>query len=143
MKNIFLFLLMAASIKTCSQETLQSENITVTYEAASRGGYTFISINSDSLVSQASRSPESKSIKKTSEKNWKKMIGRLQKISVENLSNLKPPSDKRLYDGAAHTTLTVTKNGVTYATQSFDDDQPPKEIEALVKAILTMGKTVD
>lgn len=143
MKNLLIILLITISLDTCSQETLQSENIVITYEAASRGGYTFVSINSDSLVKQTSRVPESKSATKTGQKNWNKLMGHLQKLSVENLSSLQPPSEKRLYDGAAHATLTIVKNGTAYATQSFDHDQPPKEIEALVKAILTMAKVVE
>lgn len=143
MKNLVIILLITISLDTCSQETLQSENIVITYEAASRGGYTFVSINSDSLVTQTSRVPESKSATKTGQKNWNKLMGHLQKLSVENLSSLQPPSDKRLYDGAAHATLTIIKNGTAYTTQSFDHDEPPKEIEALVKAILTMAKVVE
>jgi hypothetical protein len=48
------------------------------------------------------------------------------------LSQLKAPTEKRFYDGAAIGNLSVSHNGETYGTSGFDHGNPPVEIEQLV-----------
>jgi hypothetical protein len=62
----------------------------------------------------------------------KKVLAMVKVIDVPNLSQLKAPTEKRFYDGAAIGNLSVTHNGETFGTAGFDHGNPPVEIEQLV-----------
>ena len=70
--------------------------------------------------------------------DWDELEKLLKSISPENLGKLKAPTDKRLYDGAAHATLSILLGDVVMITPSFDHGHPPKEIEALVNKVLSI-----
>jgi hypothetical protein len=70
--------------------------------------------------------------------DWEALESLLKAIDVENLNRLKAPTDKRLYDGAPHATLSVIKGDVEMMTPTFDHGTPPKEIEALVNKVLSI-----
>jgi hypothetical protein len=67
----------------------------------------------------------------------------LKPVNVENIPNLKAPSEKRFYDGAAIATLSIVYNGETYTTPSFDHGNPPNEIAELVKEILSISENIE
>jgi hypothetical protein len=61
----------------------------------------------------------------------------LKAIDVEKISELKAPSQKRLYDGAAHADLTITVNGKEYHSAGFDHGEPPAAIEKFIKKLIS------
>lgn len=64
----------------------------------------------------------------------------IQNVPVENLARLKAPTEKRLYDGAAHADLRVVRNGNEYNSAGFDHGFPPAEIEKLVKKLVSYAE---
>lgn len=71
---------------------------------------------------------------------WNKIADAFSKVNLEGLSNLKAPTDKRTYDGAAIGNLKIVKDGKTYETPGFDNGFPPKEIEKLVNLLVDFSK---
>ena len=64
----------------------------------------------------------------------------IQELDLESLLQLKAPTDKRLFDGAAIANLKITKQGKRYESQSFDHGYPPAEIEKIVNKMLSFVK---
>ncbi|UOB15921.1 hypothetical protein [Abyssalbus ytuae] len=144
MKFISLIFLTVITLKGCSQEkSAQENNIVVEYEASSRGFFNQIKVTKDSIYKSNDRSEKSMRSTLCTDSQWKKITAKIEGIDIDKLETLEPPTDKRTYDAAAHATLTIKKNDSVYKTQTFDSGNPPKEIESLVKAILTLGKTVE
>jgi hypothetical protein len=77
---------------------------------------------------------------KISEAKWKQIVAEFSKINLENIPNLKGPTEKRFYDGAAIGNLKITKDQKVYETPGFDNGYPPKEIEKLVNLLLDFTK---
>lgn len=73
--------------------------------------------------------------KKVTDIQWKKIQKIVQNISLEKLSTYVPPSSKRASDGALHTVLEIQAKEKTFHSQTFDNDNPPKELKALVQAL--------
>lgn len=117
-------------------------NITFNYSAMSRGRFLDININ-DSILSiskDRDAKPVSKSITK---ETWEKLSSLLENIHLDSISTLKSPTEARFYDGASIGTLKIFKNDTVYESSSFDHGTPPKEIEALVKEILSLSENVE
>jgi len=120
----------------------KEDKISFNYSAISRG--TFLDINvSDSIVS-ISKERKAKPVSKviTSE-NWEILNSLLENITLGSISTLKAPTEARFYDGASIGKLEVKKNGIVYESSSFDHGKPPKEIEALVKEILSLSENIE
>ena len=64
------------------------------------------------------------------------MVDAFKEINLEGMASLKAPTDKRLYDGAAHANISITLKGKTYTTEGFDHGYPPIEIENLINKLV-------
>ena len=64
----------------------------------------------------------------------------LNKIDLENLPNLKAPTEKRFYDGAAIANLNIIYKGKKYQTSNFDHGFPPMEIKRLFEIVNLLFK---
>ncbi|NNK27221.1 MAG: hypothetical protein HKP06_03175, partial [Flavobacteriaceae bacterium] len=120
----------------------QNNMITIEYTAITRGSFKEIKATKEIISYQKNRS-EQASVKDCSEKEWGELMVLLKAIDLDLLSKLEAPSKKHQFDGAAIATLIVTVNEKLYQSPSFDDGNPPKEIESLVKYILTIAETVE
>lgn len=119
-----------------------NEDHILEYTAISRGSYYKIVISSEHISVQ--RGHESKAIiKKCSAENWSKLMQALNAIDLNEISDLKAPTEKRLFDGAAGAQLKISADKVVYETQSFDHGVPPKAIENLVKEILSIAENIE
>ena len=67
--------------------------------------------------------------------DWNALVTTFQKVDLEQVPNLKAPTEKRFYDGAAIATLKITVQGKTYETTEFDHGTPPAAIADLVTKI--------
>jgi hypothetical protein len=123
-------------------EKQTTETYAFKYSAISRGVYKQIEINKKNItvINTRGNTPIIKSCSKT---NWESIIKAIKTIDIKNISNLKAPSEKRFYDGAAIANLTIIYNGKTYKTESFDHGNPPKEIAELVKEILSISENIE
>ncbi len=128
--------------KSCDTEKKQDvETAVMEYVANTRGFYQKITVQKQMVaVSKERNSPETGTPKKISNAQWKKIIAAFQEVTLEDLPNLKSPTEKRFYDGAAVANLKITFKGKTYESTPFDHGNPPVEIEKLVTIITDLAK---
>lgn len=120
----------------------EEKNLSFEYSAASRGGFKLIRIEKDSI--QFSKNRKGKTLKIPCDSEyWKKITELSHDIDFKNLSNIEAPSKKFQYDGASLARLKIILDGNIYKSVPFDDDNPPKEIAALVKEILSSTKNIE
>ena len=73
-----------------------------------------------------------------SETDWKEIVSLTKEIELDKVKDLKWPTEKRYYDGAAHANIIFISEGVEYPANGFDHGFPPVEIEKLVNTILKL-----
>lgn len=69
-------------------------------------------------------------------KEWNSLLESLKGISLEDIDDLKSPTDKRTYDAAAHGSLILTDPAGKSFSHGFDDDNAHQRLQPLVKKIL-------
>lgn len=147
MKALSMIFLLLVSANGCSQDTETAtkkegkNNPVVEYEAASRGFFQKVRVTRDS-ISVANDRNSMYSVASTASQ-WNKIIENLNAIEIKNIGTLTPPTEKRTVDAAAHAVLRIKTVDTVYTSPTFDHGNPPVEIESLVKAILTLAKTVE
>ena len=115
---------------------------TVTYTAETRGYFMQITLEDKELRISKDRETRLPSVRiPLTAADQKKVLAMVKAIDVPNLSQLKAPTEKRFYDGAAIGNLSVTHNGETFGTAGFDHGNPPVEIEQLVAFMNAFDKT--
>ena len=122
-----------------SQKNADMTKTQLEYTAVSRGIYKKIIVQNKTATVTNGRNAEAVEIK-IDEAKWKQIATEFSKINLENIPNLKAPTEKRFYDGAAIGNLKVTQNQKTYETKGFDNGFPPKEIEKLVNLLVDFAK---
>jgi hypothetical protein len=142
MKIIMILLSLITLDKGCSTSKINQDVISIEYSAHSRGTYISININKNliSVINKRATKPETKPC---SEIQWKTLINLLKKVDIEQIPNLKAPTENRFFDGAAIASLKITYKGTVYESASFDHGNPPKEIELLVKEILSISENIE
>ena len=142
MKLLSLLFLTIILGKGCDNATAQDmQNTVIEYTANTRGFYQNITIK-DQLVSVSKdRNNNDKAIStKISDADWAALINDFKELKLETLKDLKAPTEKRFYDGAAIANLKITYKDKSYETTSFDHGFPPKEIKKLVDKINSFSK---
>ncbi|MFH6965812.1 hypothetical protein [Flavobacterium sp. FlaQc-28] len=122
-----------------SQKKADMTKTQLEYTAVSRGIYKKIIVQNKTAAVTNGRNAETVETK-IDEAKWKQIVAEFSKINLENIPNLKAPTEKRFYDGAAIGNLKVTQNQKTYETKGFDNGFPPKEIEKLVNLLVDFAK---
>jgi hypothetical protein len=142
MKVLMLLFSLVIFENGCSQSKINQDTLLIEYSALSRGSYKLISVNKKevSVINKREGKPIIQACNKT---NWNNLMDALKTINIENISQLEAPSQKRLFDGAAIGNLKITYNGTVYESNSFDHGNPPKELEILVKEILSISESID
>ena len=128
--------------KSCSNEAQNDiANATLQYTASTRGFFQkIVVINQKATISSGrngEKSPEEITISDT---DWKELVNSFQKINLEEIPNLKDPTQKRFYDGAAIANLKIRYQDKNYETVDFDHGFPPAAIEKLVKKLLSFSE---
>jgi hypothetical protein len=128
--------------KSCDSESKQDvETAVIEYVANTRGFYQKITVQKQMYaVSKDRNSQEAGTPKKITDAQWKKIIAAFQEVTLEELPNLKSPTEKRFYDGAAVANFKITFKGKTYESTAFDHGNPPVQIEKLVTIITDLAK---
>jgi len=143
MKLITMMLLSLFLGKGCDKEQKQDmETAVIEYEANTRGFYQKITVQNHKVsVSKDRKGQDVPVATDISEADWKELVQLFQEINLEELPNLKAPTEKRFYDGAAIANLKVTYKDKVYETNGFDHGFPPAEIERMVNKINSLLKT--
>lgn len=139
--RILSLLLLTVFIATgcSSQKKADMTSTQIEYSAVSRGLYKKILVQNESVSVTNGRNEEAVETKIEASK-WNKIVSEFEKVNLESIPELKAPTEKRFYDGAAIGNLKITSNGKTYETKGFDNGFPPKEIEKLVNLLVDFTK---
>jgi hypothetical protein len=75
-----------------------------------------------------------------SEQDWSEISTLAKGVDLEKVKDLKWPTEKRYYDGAAFANIIFESKGVNYPANGFDHGFPPLEIEKLVTIITKLAE---
>jgi hypothetical protein len=141
MKILSLLFLTIFLGKGCGNEQQQDlKTAVVEYTANTRGFYQRITIQDQKMAVSNERGDQTVTTTKLSDADWKILVAEFSKLKPEDLPNLKAPTEKRFYDGAAIGNLKVTYKGQTYESSAFDHGTPPAEIAIFVNKMVSLAK---
>lgn len=127
--------------KGCQNEQQQDiKTAEVVYTANTRGFYQRIAIQDQMMTVSKERGDKSITTKKIADADWKLLVAEFSKLKLEDLPNLKAPTEKRFYDGAPIGDLKVVYKGQTYESSAFDHGTPPAEIATFVNKMVSLAK---
>lgn len=125
-----------------AQKQIQTNQLSFEYSARSRTLFMRIKINKDSI--EFTKERKTKPLKITCDTKYWQTLNRIYNtLNVNHLSLFKAPSKTFQFDGAPLAKLKIIKDGIIYESVAFDHNNPPKEIAALVKEILSSIKNIE
>ncbi len=139
-KSLILFLIIFVFTGCAGQKKGTESSLKIEYKAHSRGFYQMILIESQ-VVYVTKRRQDKPNVFQLSAADWNSLKTTVLKLDLESLPNIKAPTEKRFFDGAAIASLKIIQGGKVYESQSFDHGFPPTEIKKLVDKINTFTKT--
>lgn len=127
--------------KSCDAEQKQEiDTAVIEYTATTRGFYQQIVVQNQKFTVTKDRNGNEKLAQQDiSKSDWKKIIEAFQEVDLDGMQDLKGPTEKRFYDGAAIANVKITYKGKSYETNGFDHGNPPIEIEKLVQKITLLA----
>ena len=140
--SVLLFVLGSCnSQKNAVGTSVEMKDIEIQYEANTRGFYNKLILKNATISSTNDREgKENPIVQKISDADWISLSYEINKVDLENLSNLKAPTEKRFYDGAAIANLKITYKGKIYQSSDFDHGFPPMQIKRVVEMINLLFK---
>lgn len=136
---ILLFFVGCKPTKTEVNNYQNNEIPVIKYEANARNLFLNIKVENQLLFVSRSRDAKDYQEKITiSDADWKEIVMLTKAVDLAKVKDLKWPTEKRFYDGAAHANVTFVSNEVAFAAKGFDHGFPPVEIEKLVNKILKL-----
>ncbi|KQB43222.1 putative lipoprotein [Flavobacterium daejeonense] len=140
MKVLALFILTLFLGKSCESEAQKKmETAQLIYTANSRGFFQEIVIENHKLSIKKDRKGDAIQ-SKISDADWEELVQLFQEVNLDEIKNLKSPTEKRFYDGAAIAQLKINYDGKNYESQSFDHGFPPEAIKKIVTKINAFAK---
>ena len=130
------------SVVTSGKVAMQQIDVpTIYYEANTRGFFIAIKVENQTLYISKERGFKEYSDSKTLlDEDWAEISKLAKAVNLEKVKDLKWPTEKRYYDGAAHANIIFESNGVQYPANGFDHGFPPVEIETLVNKIVQLAE---
>ena len=129
------------SQKNAIGTSIEMKDIEIQYEANTRGFYNKLVLKNATISSTNDRDgKENPIVQKVTDVDWSALNDEINKVDLENLPNLKAPTEKRFYDGAAIANLKIIYKGNTYQTTDFDHGFPPMEIKRVVEIMNLLFK---
>ncbi|BAO75422.1 hypothetical protein [Winogradskyella sp. PG-2] len=118
------------------------DGIFLIYKALSRGTFIFVEISETEVLVSSDRNFINKDKYSCEKGDWEELNKLLEKVNRETFTELEAPTNQRLFDGAAHATLTIKEGGEEITTSSFDHGSPPEVIMDLVNKVLSIKENV-
>ena len=118
------------------------DETTIVYKALSRGTFVFVEISETVVLVSSDRNLINRDKYSCDKSDWNALNELVEKVNRETFSELEAPTKKRLFDGAAHATLTIKQGDEEITTPSFDHGYPPETIAALVNKVLSIKENV-
>ena len=127
--------------KTEMAENKVQTGTKVEYEATSRGFFSKIIFENNQITIASDRNnPEKGTVVMLTKEDVSEISNLIKAVNLDELPNLKAPSEARTYDGAAHANLTITSNGTVYTGAGFDAGNPPSSIAKLVSKLVSYSE---
>jgi hypothetical protein len=139
MKNLILLLLTIIATGCATSLQNDSKDIVIEYSAITRGRNMNILVRQGSVSTTSTVGSKATTTAIVSAAQWNDVIAALDKVNLDKISGLKPPSDKRAYDGALIGNLKVTVKDKIYESSSFDHGNPPAEIAEVVNKVIALS----
>lgn len=137
---LFLTLFLGKGCDSNKQQDMKTA--VIEYVANTRGFYRKITIQNQMVtVSKDRRGNDNAIAEKISDADWNVLVTAFQELDLDGIPNLKAPTEKRFYDGAAIANFKIIYKEKAYESTSFDHGFPPVEIEKLVNKINSFVKT--
>jgi len=136
-KNI----LFTAASKTGAKEVVEEiaiKPISIRYSATSRGLRSSLNLVKDQLIYEELQPNSLKTNKKIKANELQAIYQMVEKLDLESLEKLEPPSKAHQYDGAAGGGFSIIIEGKTYRTPTFDYGNPPEAIKILVEKLVAL-----
>jgi hypothetical protein len=112
----------------------------VEYRAMSRGFFSKIIFENNQLTIASDRNKPEGTVVILTKEDVLTISNLVKVLNLNELPNLKAPSEARTYDGAPHANLTITSNGTVYTGAGFDAGNPPAAIEKLVTKLVSYSE---
>ena len=129
------------SQKNAIGTSIEMKDIEIQYEANTRGFYNKLVLKNATISSTNDRDgKENPIVQKVTDVDWNALNDEINIVDLENLPNLKAPTEKRFYDGAAIANLKIIYKGNTYQTTDFDHGFPPMQIKRVVEIVNLLFK---
>lgn len=140
MKTFSLIFLTLFLGKSCTNEAQNDiANSVIQYTANTRGYHLqIIIVNQKATISQGRGTDNPSESVTISDADWKELVTEFRKINLDEVPNLKDPTQQRFYDGAAIANLKIRYQDKNYETVSFDHGFPPAAIEKFVNKIVSL-----
>ncbi|HLA54724.1 MAG TPA: hypothetical protein VK623_01370 [Flavobacterium sp.] len=136
---LFLTLFLSKGCDGDAQKDLKGA--TIEYTANTRGFYRKVIVKDQVVFVSADRNEQAASVAtKISDADLKLLVDAFSDINLDEIADLKSPTEKRFYDGAAIANLKITYKGKTYESAAFDHGNPPVEIEKLADKLVSFIK---
>ena len=133
---IFWFLTLAGISVQCQTSNIKK----IEYTTLTRGYQKHVVISADSVTSSVEGRGEDQQHKRVlTKEEWNTVIGALKNVKLSEIPSLPSPTMKRAYDGALHSTLTLTTKDQIELTHSFDDENPHPQVVPLMKAVAAIA----
>jgi hypothetical protein len=108
----------------------------IEYTTLTRGYQKHVVISPDSITTKVEGRGEDQSQKRALTKGeWSMLIDCLKNVKLAEIPDLKSPSMKRAYDGALHSTLTLTTKDKKVLSHSFDNEDANEKLLPLMKGV--------
>ena len=142
MKAVTMILLTLFLGKSCTNDAQNDiTNSVIQYNANTRGFHLkIIVINQKATISQGRGTDNPSEVVAISDGDWKELLNEFRKVNLDEIPNLKDPTQKRFYDGAAIANLQIRYQDKNYETVVFDHGFPPAKIEKLINKIVSLAK---
>jgi hypothetical protein len=123
----------------CSQNT--DAIVKVEFSSLTRGYQELVIITKDSVSQSVNgRGESSENAIAIKAIEWDCIIKAFKKVSLQSIPELQSPTMKRSYDGALHSTITITTASGQQFIHSFDDDEPHEKLKPLMREINLLRK---
>ncbi|UMY66276.1 MULTISPECIES: hypothetical protein [unclassified Flavobacterium] len=135
---IAFFSLMLA--KGCGDNAQQGlKNASVEYTATSRGFFRKVTLKDhEAIVSKDRNNPDEGTKVRISDADWNELVTAFGRVNLKEIPEMKDPTQKRFYDGAAIANLKVTYAGQSYESKPFDHGFPPEGIAPVVEKLIAI-----
>ncbi|WP_136667224.1 hypothetical protein [Flavobacterium sp. H122] len=127
----------SALVANLNDSSPMQESTIVEYTANTRGYHLKIKLTQNELAYTNQRDSNEFTKVSLTDAQKAELQKLLKEIKAEKISELKAPTQKRLYDGAAHADLTITVNGNSYHSAGFDHGYPPAQIEKFINKLVS------